>query len=111
MGDAWSARQQRHLAAISKFGCTISNVPLSRVEINSVHLRIDYEDLVKEQAADPETAAYCTALTALKWEDVPTLLCDTSKGRPCPLIHASRRKQTFHVIHGLSHPSGWQRGA
>lgn len=108
------------MAAISKFGCTISNVPgrknpvadaLSRVEINSVHLRIDYEELAKEQAADPETAAYCTALTALKWEDVPTLLCDTSKGRPCPLIHASRRKQTFHVIHGLSHPSGWQRGA
>ncbi|XP_066941368.1 uncharacterized protein [Macrobrachium rosenbergii] len=121
VGDAWSARQQRHLAAISEFGCTISYVPskknpvadaLSRVEINSVHLDIDYEDLAKEQAADPETAAHCTALTALRWEDLPiggsssALFCNTSTGQSRPLIPVSRRKQTFDIIHGLSHPSG-----
>ncbi|XP_066952344.1 uncharacterized protein [Macrobrachium rosenbergii] len=103
-GDTWLARQQQHLAAISEFGCTISYIPsmtnlvanaLSRIEINSVHLGIDYEDLAKEQAADPGMAAYHTALTTLKWEDVPigesgsTLLCFTSTGRPRPLILAS----------------------
>lgn len=101
VGDAWLTRQQRDLAAIPKFGCTITYVPsmkntvanaLSRVEINSLHLGIHYEDLAREQAADPEAPAYRTALTALKWEDVPlgcsgaTLLCDTSTGCPRPLV-------------------------
>ncbi|XP_066982648.1 uncharacterized protein [Macrobrachium rosenbergii] len=40
---------------------------LSRVEINSVHLGIDYKDLTKEQAADLEAAAYCMAFTALRY--------------------------------------------
>ncbi|XP_066950832.1 uncharacterized protein [Macrobrachium rosenbergii] len=71
---------------------------LSRVEINSVHLGIDYEDLAKEQAADPKTAAYRTALTALRWEDVliggssSTFLFDTSMGRPHPVIPTSGKK-------------------
>ncbi|XP_066943516.1 uncharacterized protein [Macrobrachium rosenbergii] len=116
-----SARQQRHLSAISEFGCTINYVPgrkkpvadaLLRVEINSLHLGIDYKDLAREQAADPETADYRMAVMALQWEDVPlassntTLLCDTSTGRPCPLVPASRRKQVFDIVHSLSHPSG-----
>ncbi|XP_066940950.1 uncharacterized protein [Macrobrachium rosenbergii] len=120
-GDTWSAKQQRHLTAISEFGCTINCVPgrknpvanaLSRVEINSLHLGIDYEGLAKEQAADPETAGYRTVVMALKWKDVPlansntTLLCDTSTGRPRPLVPASRRKQVFDIVHSLSHPSG-----
>ncbi|XP_066980121.1 uncharacterized protein [Macrobrachium rosenbergii] len=85
---------------------------LSRVEINSLHLDIDYEDLAREQAADPETADYRTAMTALKWKDVPlansdtTLLCDTSTGRPRPLVPAWKRKHMFDIVHGLSHPSG-----
>ncbi|XP_068235738.1 uncharacterized protein [Palaemon carinicauda] len=44
---------------------------LSRIEINAVHLVIHYEDLTHEQQLDPETPAYQTAITALKWEDVP----------------------------------------
>ena len=119
-GDAWSGRQQRQLAAIAEFGCSISYVPgkrnpvadaLSRIELNSLHLGVDYEDLAREQAADPETATARTAITALKWEDVAlepsgsTLLCDTSTGRPRPLVPASRRRLIFDVIHGLSHPS------
>ncbi|XP_064081976.1 uncharacterized protein LOC135198336 [Macrobrachium nipponense] len=99
-GNARSVRQQRHLAAIAGFGCTIHYVPseknavadaLSRIEINAVHLRTDYEGLTWEQAADPVTAAYRTALTSLKWEDVPfgpsgkMLLCDTSTGLPLGL--------------------------
>ncbi|XP_066947035.1 uncharacterized protein [Macrobrachium rosenbergii] len=84
-----------------------------RIEVNSIQLGIDYEDLLaREQAVDPETPAYCIAYTSLVWRDVPfgnsglTLLCDTSTGRPCPLIPASRHKKVFDVIHGLSHSSG-----
>ncbi|XP_066965441.1 uncharacterized protein [Macrobrachium rosenbergii] len=64
LGDTWCSRQQRHLAAIAEFTCTIKYLPgrknlaadaLSRIEIDSVQLGIDYEDLAYEQAADPET--------------------------------------------------------
>ncbi|XP_066960717.1 uncharacterized protein [Macrobrachium rosenbergii] len=106
---------------VGEFGCTITYISgrkntvvdaLSRVEINHLHLGIHYEDLAREQAADPETPAYRTAPTALKWEDVrlggsgATLLCDTSTGHHRLLVPASMRKQTFDIMHGLSHPSG-----
>ncbi|XP_064100901.1 uncharacterized protein LOC135211528 [Macrobrachium nipponense] len=39
------------------------------MEINAIHLGINYKDLAKEQAADPDTGAYCTALTYLKSAD------------------------------------------
>ena len=118
-GDAWSGRQQRQLAAISEFGCTLTYVPgknnpvadaLSRIEINALQLGVDYEDLAKEQAADQETAEFRTATSSLKWEDMAvgpsgtSLLCDVSTGRPRPFVPASRRRQIFDVIHGLSHP-------
>ncbi|XP_066958547.1 uncharacterized protein [Macrobrachium rosenbergii] len=79
-GNAWSARQQRHFTAITEFGYTIKYVSgrknpvadaLSRVEINSLQLGINYKDLAKEQAVDPEMAAYRMSLMAVKWEDVP----------------------------------------
>ncbi|XP_066965518.1 uncharacterized protein [Macrobrachium rosenbergii] len=111
-GDALSARQQRHLAAISEFGCPIvyvlsrkNPVALSWVEISSLHHGIDYKDLVREQAADPEMAAYRTALTALKWEGVPlggsdtTLLCDTSTGCPWSLVPGPRLKEEEDIQH------------
>ncbi|XP_066982799.1 uncharacterized protein [Macrobrachium rosenbergii] len=84
---------------------------LSRIELNGVQLGINYEDLAREQAADPEAPAYCTAITSLKWRDMPlalggpNLLCDVSTSQPRPLVPASCRCQVFDVIHGLSHPS------
>ena len=85
---------------------------LSRVEINSIHLGIDYNALADAQQSDPETDAYRTAITGLRWADVPsgdqgrTLLCDTSTGRPRPLVPRDMRRQVFDLTHGLSHPSG-----
>ncbi|XP_066967808.1 uncharacterized protein [Macrobrachium rosenbergii] len=120
-GDAWSSRQQRHLSVIAEFTCSLMYLPsrknpvvdaLSRVKLNAVQLGINYEDLAREQAADPETPAYRTAITSLKWRDVPlaprgpNLLCDVSTGQPCPQVPASRRRQVFDIIDGLSHPSG-----
>ncbi|XP_066956257.1 uncharacterized protein [Macrobrachium rosenbergii] len=75
LGDACCSRQQRHLAAVAEFTCTIKYLPnkkntvadaLLRVEIDTEQLRINYEDLSREQAADPETPTYCTAAMSLK---------------------------------------------
>ncbi|XP_066963176.1 uncharacterized protein [Macrobrachium rosenbergii] len=119
-GDTWSSRQQRHLAAIAEFTCSVKYLPgrknpvadaLSRIELNAVQLGINYEDLAREQAANPETPAYRTAIRSLKWKDVslaprdPNLLCDVSTGQPRPLVPTSHRRQVFDIIHGLSHPS------
>jgi len=120
-GDAWSNRQQRQLSSIAEFNCTIEYTPgkmnpvadaLSRVEINSVHLGINYDEIATAQEGDPETAAYRTAITSLLWKDVDfgdrgrTILCDVSTGRPRPLIPKPFRRKIFDIVHGLSHPSG-----
>ena len=119
--DAWSPRQQRHLSAIAEFGCTIQHIPgkknpvadaLSRIQIDSVHLGINYNDVADAQEKDPDTHAYRTAITSLQWKDVPfgdqgrTLLCDVSTNRPRPFIPSALRRKVFDIIHGLSHPSG-----
>ncbi|XP_066984720.1 uncharacterized protein [Macrobrachium rosenbergii] len=115
-----ASRQQRYLAAIVEFTCTIKYLPsrknpvadaLSRIEINAVQLGIDYEDLAQEQSTDPEVPAYRTAITSLKWKNVPlapggpTLLSNVSLGHPRLLVPASHRCLVFNIIHGLSHPS------
>ncbi|ROT85274.1 hypothetical protein C7M84_018261 [Penaeus vannamei] len=85
---------------------------LSRVEINSINLGIDYNEVAAAQKDDPETTEYHTAITSLQWKDVHiggegrTILCDVSTGRPRPLIPKSFRRKIFNLIHGLSHPSG-----
>ena len=117
--EPWSARQQRHLAYISEFTTDIQHVAgkdnpvadaLSRATINSVNDGIDYEAMAASQKSDADTQAYRTAITALRFADVPfgsgstTLLCDVSTGIPRPVVPASWRKTVFDVVHNLSHP-------
>ena len=82
---------------------------MSRVEIASIQLGIDYEALAAEQARDPETATYKTVVTNLRWEyaniGTTKILCDISTGRPRPLVPKNFRKQIFNTIHSLAHPS------
>lgn len=119
--DSWSARQQRHLSSIAEYGCTIEYVSgyknpvtdaLSRIKIKSVHLGIDYNELADAQKNNPEISAYRTAITGLQWEDVPfgddgrLLLCDTSIGRPRPLVPQELRHKIFDIVHNICHPSG-----
>lgn len=116
--DAWTARQQRQLSAIAEMNCAIEYIKgsdnaaadaMSRIELSSVHLGIDYSAMAEEQQKDPDTPRYRTAITGLRWEEVAfgsaSLLCDVSTGRPRPLVSKPFRRQVFDAIHNASHPS------
>lgn len=126
--SAWPSRlslgqavNTRHLAYIStdirhvqgKKNCVAD--ALSRATINALYEGIDSAAMAASQPAsqrvDPGIQAYHTAITGLKLEDVTfgpsgtTLLCDTSSGRPRPIVPVGWRHEVFDVVHGLSHPS------
>ena len=117
--DAFSARQQRQLSAISEFCCQLEHIPgnrnpaadaLSRAAVDAVQLGIDFYELAQEQREDSETEEYRTTTSSLQWEDIKlddnsSLLCDISTGRPRPLVPKKLRKQIFDIVHSLSHPS------
>ena len=122
ISDPWSARQQRHLSAISEYTTDIRHIAgkqnfvadtLSRPTITFLHtpqINLNYQDMAADQVA-PEVQAYRTAITNLRLEDIPignsnvSLLCDVSTGRPRPIVPISWRRRVFDAIHGLSHPS------
>ena len=124
ISDAWSARQQRQLSAISEFTVDIRRVAgkdnvvadvLSRAAISAISGGIDFSALATTQLADPVGMAACrTAITGLQLKDIPfgpnntTLLCDVSLGRPRPLVPVSFRRHIFDTLHGLSHPGIWE---
>ncbi|XP_068228829.1 uncharacterized protein [Palaemon carinicauda] len=68
---------------------------LSRIEINSVYLGIDYEDLAHQQQLDPETPAYRTAITALKW---PSSAMSNDGKNHIQLIHLARDEGEHHPV-------------
>lgn len=120
--DPWSPRQQRHLSYIAEFTTDIKHIAgkdnkvadaLSRASIDSIsaHVGIDYSAMAKAQQDDEEIKAYRTAITNLTLEDIPfgvgdeTILCDTSTGKPRPIVPSSWRRRIFEAVHNLSHPS------
>jgi len=120
VSEPWSARQQRHLAAISEYTTDLRHIvgaenlaadALSRPQVGAVQLGLDFAEMARAQQVDPEAHAYRTAITGLIWQDLPvqghadcTILCDVSTGRPRPLVPASWRRRAFDAVHGLSHP-------
>ena len=118
-----SARQQRHLSAISEFFTDIRHISgkknvvadcLSRAvtesEINAVSLGIDYAAMAMAQTSSADVQAYNTALTNLqitsaKLQDKgPEILCDISTGRARPIDPPDFRRSVFEAVHNLSHP-------
>ena len=123
VSDAWSNRQQRHLAAISKFTTDVRHIAgkrnvvadaLSRATLGSVltsiQQEVDYVELAKDKQCQ-EIKDYRTSTTGLRFEEIPVgaanvpLLCDVSTGVPLTVVPSVCRKKIFDVIHGLSHPS------
>ena len=123
VSELWSARQQRHLAAISEYTTCVKHIAgktnlvadaLSRIVINGVHSfgqGIDFTAMATAQQDDQEMDTYKTATSGLSLQDIPfgptdtTLLCDISTGQPRPIVPRSFRKTVFDVVHSLSHPS------
>lgn len=123
LSDPWSARQQRHLTAVSEFTTSVRHVTgknnpvadaLSRTTVAAVHTLlpgIDYSALAAAQLTDEELPAYRTAISGLVLQDIPlgpagtTLLCDVSVGHPRPIVPASWRRHVFDAVHSLAHPS------
>jgi hypothetical protein len=119
IGDAWSPRQQRTLSTISVNPDTIEFLPdkrnvvadaLSRAPVAAVLPGIDYEQLAAEQLTDEECIATRTAITGLRLENIKfgenVILCDTSTGRPRPLVPLAISTEDFRSdLIGLAHPS------
>ena len=110
-----SPRQTRHLSFVSEFTSDIQHISgkqnvvadaLSRVS-STFAPAIDYRSLAADQAVSEEIAAYRTSITGLRFEDVDRfgvkVLCDTSTGRPRPVVPKEWTKKVFDAIHGLSH--------
>eukprot|EP00096_Caligus_rogercresseyi_P009775 TRINITY_DN3386_c0_g1_i3.p1 TRINITY_DN3386_c0_g1~~TRINITY_DN3386_c0_g1_i3.p1 ORF type:complete len:608 (+),score=-10.49 TRINITY_DN3386_c0_g1_i3:209-1825(+) len=120
--DPWSARQQRHLAAISEYSTDIRHVSgknnvvadaLSRTPaptLNSVRDGIDFRELAQEQSNDITLDRYRNSETGLKLEKIalqhngPEIICDVSTGRARPLVPESFQRKIFDTLHGLAHP-------
>ena len=119
--DAWCARQQRHLSAVSEFVSGVQHRPgasnvvadcLSRhpIEVGAVTFDIDYKQLASEQAICPSVQGLSSITTGLRLVERqlhpndPPLLCDLSRGNPRIVVPDSWRRRIFDSIHGLSHP-------
>ena len=119
-GESWSARQHRHLSAISEYTTEIQHVSgknnvvahcLSRtVTINAVSLIIYYTAMAKLQAASIDIQTYRTAVTDLNIittkvdKRQPDLMCDISTGRTRPLVPPDFRHAVFEAVHNFTHP-------
>lgn len=120
VSDQWSTRQQRQLSYISEYTTDIRHVSgvdnsvadaLSRASISTLHEGVDFQAMAQDQQANTEIQAFRTAITSLKFQDIPvgntglTLLCDVSTGKQRPVVPQSWRRRVFDTVHNLSHPS------
>ncbi len=73
-------------------------------------MSLDYDNMAALQENDPDIQAYRTAITGLRFQDIPvpgsnrTLLCDVSKHTPRPIVPKSLRRLVFDTVHNLAHP-------
>ena len=115
--DPESNRQQRQLAAIAEYNCTLHHLPgksncvadaLSRGIIAATDIGLDLNQLERLQKDEEEEARKNTSLSFVRMltEDKRhSILCDNSTGRLRPWIPRPMRKTAFDIVHNLSHPS------
>jgi len=122
--DAWSARQQRHLAYVAEFTSDVRHVPgkenvvadaLSRPAAvvapssspSSQAVVQDWPALARAQSSCVETQELAGS-TSLQVEYVQvagaSVLCDVSTGVLRPLVPVEQRRAVFEAVHNLAHP-------
>ena len=123
--DQHSPRQARHLDFVAQFTTDIrhirgsDNTPadaLSRMDFNTIipldNSSISFETMAQLQATDPDLQQLIghPDSSSLKVEYVPltpagpNLACDTSTGKPRPIVPPAMRRLVFDILHSLSHP-------
>ena len=115
--DPISKRQQRHLAAISEYDCTLHHISgkmnpvadaLSRNCAALTICGLDLNALAAEQVREPPPTLPQHSTIVFKKITLPggpSILCDTSTGTPRPWVPPRFRRDVFDLVHGLSHPS------
>jgi cleavage and polyadenylation specificity factor subunit 1 len=116
--DAWSARQQRHLAYIAEYTSDIRHVPgrdnkvadaLSRpaAMVAPGDEKINFAQLAQQQEVCPDVQQLRASLT-LQIQHVKVgereLICDMSTSAMRPLVPTNMRRAVFTAMHQLSHP-------
>ena len=118
-----SPRQTRHMSFVAEFTSDIRHIKgsenftadaLSRTftanSVGAVHATaiptVDYAELAAQQIESGEFQTYARAQTSLVLENVTfdgnSVLCDTSTGRPRPIVPLHSRKAVFNTFHSLS---------
>jgi len=116
LSDAWTARQQRHLAYVAEFTSDVRHVAgvdnvvadaLSRPAASVLPAeggRIDLKELAAEQASCEETQAFKDRANVQEVQlGSLTLLCDASTGALRPVVPVSLRRTVFNSVHALAH--------
>lgn len=126
--DKYTPRQERQLDFIAQYTCDIRYVKgeanvvadaLSRPGINAIQADsatpglLDLAKLAAEQQKDPELQLILAtpASSSLKLEQVPcstsagSIWADVSHGKQRLFVPKTMRKDVFHSLHDLSHPS------
>ena len=119
-GELWSAREHKHLSAVSEYTTDIQHVSgknhiaahcLSRtVTTNAVSLGTDYTAVTKSQASSIDIRTYKVAVTGPNIistkvkEREPDLLCDISTGLPRLIVPSDVKRALFEAVPNLAHP-------
>ena len=117
--DKYTPRQVRHLDYISQFTTDIRHVQgryntvadaLSRLEVGALDVTVDFGAMAEAQHnckfLTEETPQLSLSLTSIPLHNAnQSIICDTSTGRPRPVVPPTFRFTVFRAIHSLSHPS------
>ncbi len=121
-----SPRQENHLSFISQFSTDIRHIsgadnivpdtlsrapcenPAPLVASSSPIPTVDFAKLAAAQQTDTTVAELKTRPGSLELQDIAMkgvkVLCDTSTGRPRPIVPVSWTRTVFESFHNLNHP-------
>jgi len=118
LSDAWTARQQRHLAFIAEFTSDIRHVkgaenvvadtlsrPAAAITLATQAAAMDWKALAVAQATGEARSKLSGTSLQLQCVNVAgaDVLCDVTTGVWRPVLVGDFRRQAFTQVHGLAH--------